>query len=109
MLTDDVVFLPPNAPAIAGKKAVESLYRTFFAQFNIEHKATTEEIQVNGDWAFAWGGETLTLIPVAGGPQAQLQGKGMSILKRQPDGSWRFSRGINNMTPQAASATPPKK
>jgi len=42
----------------------------------------------------------LRLTPEYGGTDVHMKGKGLSILKRQSDGSWKFWRGINNMTPQ---------
>lgn len=56
---------------------------------------------VGGDWAFAWETDSFFLVPQAGGAPIQMHGKGMSILKRQPDGSRRFARGINNTPPPA--------
>ncbi|SPE31519.1 putative ketosteroid isomerase homolog protein [Candidatus Sulfopaludibacter sp. SbA3] len=97
MVTDDVVFLPARFPPIRGKQAVEATFTGFFAQFSsVEQTATVEEVQVAGEWAFLWGSETMVLVPNAGGPSIQMQGKGMSILRRQTDGSWKFARGINN-------------
>ena len=74
------------------------MYRSFFAQFSVGQTFAPEEIQVGGDWAFGWGNDTLTLTPVAGGLPIQLRGRGLSIMRRQPDGSWKFARGMNNMT-----------
>lgn len=100
MVTDDVVFLPAGVPPIRGKQAVEALYNSFLPQFSsVEQTVSTEEVQVAGDWAFVWGFETLVLTPQSGGPPIQMSGKGMSILRRQPDGSWKFARGINNAAP----------
>jgi uncharacterized protein (TIGR02246 family) len=101
-ITDDAVFLTSNTPPLKGKKAVESLYRDIFARFNVEQETTTEEIEVDGDRAFTWGTDALTLIPVAGGNPIKLKGYGMTILQRRPDGSWRIMRGINNMTPETS-------
>ncbi len=98
-ITDDAVFLTSNTPPLKGKKALESLYRDIFARFNVEQETTTEEIEVDGDRAFTWGTDALTLIPLAGGNLIKLKGYGMTILQRRPDGSWRIMRGINNMTP----------
>jgi uncharacterized protein (TIGR02246 family) len=104
MVTDDVVFLPPGFPPIRGKQAVEAMYRSFFPQFStVEQTVSTEEVQVAGDWAYVWGNEILVLAPKGGGPNIQMQGKGMSILRRQPDGSWKFARGINNAAPAPAA------
>ena len=101
LVTDDVVFLPPGFPPIRGKQAVETLYRSFFPQFSsVEQSVSIEEVQLAGDWAFAWGTERFTLVPQAGGAPIEIEGKGMSILRRQPDGSWKFARGINNTLPK---------
>ena len=100
MVTDDVVFLPPGFPPIRGTPAVEAMYHNFFPQFaGVEQAATIEEVEVAGDWAFTWGFESLSLLPKTGGAGIQMQGKGMSILRRQADGSWKFARGINNSAP----------
>jgi uncharacterized protein (TIGR02246 family) len=103
LVTDDVVFLPPSGPPIQGRKAVGDLYRSLFTQFDVEQSARTEEIEVIGDWAFAWGTEMLTLSPRSGGPSIRTRGKGLTILRRQPDGSWNFARGINNLSPEGAN------
>lgn len=102
MVTEDVIFLPRGLPRIRGKQAVEAMYNSFFPQFtSIEQTVSIEEVMVAGDWAFAWGTERLVLVPkTAGASPIQMEGKGMSIMRRQPDGSWRFARGINNTVPR---------
>jgi uncharacterized protein (TIGR02246 family) len=100
LVTDDIGFLPPGMPPIKGKDAVSELYRSLFAQFDVDQAAHSEETEVAGDWAYSWGTETLTLSPLAGGPSVCLRGKGLTILRRQHDGSWKFARGINNSVPQ---------
>lgn len=105
MVTDDVVFLPAALPPIRGKHAVEDMYNSFLPQFSsVDQRVSTEEVQVAGDWAFMWGLETLVLTPRGDGPAIQMSGKGMSILRRQSDGRWKFARGINNAVP----ARPPQ-
>lgn len=103
MVTEDAVFLPPGFPPVRGREAVETMYRSFFPQFgSVEQTASLEEVEIAGDWAFAWGAERFVLVPQSGGPPIEMQGKGLSILRRQPDGSWKFARGINNMQPAKA-------
>jgi uncharacterized protein (TIGR02246 family) len=104
LVTEDVIFLPPSGPPIKGKKAVGDLYQILFAQFDVEQSARTEEIEVRGDWAFAWGVEQFALSARGGGQPIHMSGKGLTILRRQPDGSWKFARGINNTSPEGASA-----
>ena len=100
LVTDDVVFLPPTGDPIAGKSGVETLYKSFFAQFKgVQQFADTQEIQVNGDLAYLWGPEELRLVPAAGGPEIHLLGRGISILRRE-NGEWKFARAINNLAPE---------
>ena len=97
MVTEDAVFLPPGYPPIRGKRSIEVMYHAFFPQFSrVELNTVVEELEVAGDWAFVWGSENMVLVPQSGGSPIELQGRGMSILKRQPDGSWKIARGINN-------------
>ncbi len=104
LVTEDVVFLPPGLPPLRGKPAIEAMYKSFLPQFSsVDQQAALEEVEVAGDWAFAWGSETLVLVPQSGGSPIQMDGKGLSILRRQPDGSWKFSRAVNNAQPRTAA------
>jgi uncharacterized protein (TIGR02246 family) len=103
LMTDDAVLMAPGMPVVRGKEAAKSLYAQLFAQFaRIDEQVAIEEIVVAGDWAFSWGSETLTLTPAAGGAAIELRGSGMSVLRRAPDGAWKFARAINNDLPRAA-------
>jgi uncharacterized protein (TIGR02246 family) len=105
LVDDDVMFLPSSIPPIKGKEELEKMYRAFFPRYReIKHESIIEELRIAGDWAFLWGTDELRLIPESGDREIHMKGKGISILRRQSDGSWRFWRGINNMTQQ-----PPEK
>ena len=98
LVADDVVFLPSSLPPIKGKEEVGKMYRTFFPVYReIKQEAAIEELRVAGDWAFMWGTDELRLMPESGEAEIHMKGKGLSVLKRQSDGSWKFWRGINNM------------
>ena len=104
LVTDDVVFMPANAPSIVGRAAVEQTYRAVFAAFEVEQTFAPEEIQVGGDWAFVRGPDALETRPSAGGDSIAVRGRGLSILRRVEDGSWRFARRITNTaSPQATT------
>ena len=96
LLTDDVVFMPHNAPSIVGRSAVEQTYRAVFAAFEVEQTFVPEEIQVGGDWAFVRGTDAIEMKPRAGGAPVVGRGRGISILRRVADGTWKFARGITN-------------
>jgi len=103
LVDEDVVFLPSALPPVRGKQEVEQMYRNFFPRYReIRQEAGIEEVRIAGDWAFLWGTDELRLTPQSGEPEIHMKGKGLSILKRQSDGSWKFWRGINNMTPRPA-------
>ena len=104
LVTDDVVFMPANAPSIVGRAAVEQAYRAFFAAFEVEQTFAPEEIQVGGDWAFVRGTDTLEMKPLAGGGPVVVRGRGISILHRVENGSWKFARGITNTESSPAVA-----
>jgi uncharacterized protein (TIGR02246 family) len=100
MVTDDVVFLRPNAPSLEGRQAVEDLFRAVWASFSIHHTVRIREIRVQEDWAWTVTDETLHFTPKNDGPCFRLSGSGMAILRRHPDGGWRYARAITNLLPE---------
>jgi uncharacterized protein (TIGR02246 family) len=101
LVTEDIVFLPPNHPPVRGKQAVRVMFESFFPQFaSVEQTTTQEEIEISGDLAFIWGSESLVLAPKSGGAPVRLAGHGMSILRRE-NGAWKFASGINNSAVRA--------
>jgi ketosteroid isomerase-like protein len=52
MLTEDVVYLPPNEPALVGKAAVRPWAAEYLKAFKIHWEKTSLEFVVAGDWAF---------------------------------------------------------
>ena len=100
MVTEDCVFLAPNAPPLRGRETVRHLYTNLFGRFEVAQRFHFEEIQSMGDWAFGWGTDDITMTPAGGGETAHYAGHGVSILRRDADNIWRFARGINNATLQ---------
>jgi ketosteroid isomerase-like protein len=79
--------LAPNAPPIKGKQGAEAMYRNIFAHCDLYQTISYEEIQVVGDWAIAWGVDSVTLNSKSGGEAVKYKGHGMTILQRQRDGT----------------------
>ncbi len=99
LCTDDIVSMPPDAPALRGKQAIEEALRGFFEQFSIEMTwpvEGTEEIVVADGWAFYISEYIERFTPKAGGEAFEVRGKIIEICQRQPDGSWKFAREIWN-------------
>ena len=94
---EDGVQLPPGNPPVAGKEAIydrisNDLASTAYSEFAI----TNEDVEVNGDLAFARGNYVVTFAPKSGGEAMDLDGKYMTIFRQQPDGSWKIHRDIFN-------------
>jgi len=98
--TDDVVQMPPDAPASRGKQALEDFYRSLFKQFSLGGSTWpvkgTEEIVVADGWAFHLSEYMLRISPKAGGEATEERGKIIVICQQQPDGSWKIAREIWN-------------
>ena len=101
--TDNGVQMPPDSPPVIGKEQIRASNKGVLDQFTFNMGITNEEVRVAGDWAFARGTYTATLTPKEGGEAIFIDGKYMTILERQPDGSWKIHRDIFN------SNVPPKQ
>jgi uncharacterized protein (TIGR02246 family) len=101
--TDDGVQMPPGSPPIAGKEQIRRRNKAALDRFTFEMSITNEEVRTAGDWAFSRGIYKATLTPKSGGKTTLIDGKYMTILQRQADGSWKIYRDIFN------SNTPPNE
>lgn len=99
LLTDDAVFLPPNLTPKAGKEL-----RLWLTEF-LEHVSVESLYFTHGETAFRadlacheytckW-----RTTPKPRGQPTVTCFKGMHVLRRQPDGTWKISRNIWNTTP----------
>ena len=96
-VTDDAVFWTADAPAIQGKEALRAAYAGL-APYRVRQEFEIEELQVCGEWAFVRGYESFTLDPKDGkSPRLEIKRRrAISILRRQPDGTWKTARGMTN-------------
>lgn len=107
--TDDGVQMPPNQPFIEGKENIyESVAANMAAGPTTDFVITPLETTSAGDWAYSRGVYTVTFPLGDSGEEGMIDGKFMTILQRQPDGSWKIHRDIfNSNVPPAAPATAP--
>ena len=92
MMTDDVVFIAPNSPAIEGKDAVSPWVAGYFEAFKTRWQKTPVEFVVAGDWAFERYSYRVVDTPRAGGPTLVDTGNGINIYHLEEDGVWRVAR-----------------
>ena len=97
LYADDAVVLPGNQPTVTGRDAVLNYQQSFFSQYTPgKMELTPEETKVMGDWAFDRGTYHMMATPKGGGDAVEGQGRYLVILQRQPDGSWKVTRDIDN-------------
>jgi uncharacterized protein (TIGR02246 family) len=97
LVTDDAADLPPNRPAVIGKEAIREFVQSDYDQFTTYNFVDEiVEVEAAGDLAVVWSNFTVKLIPKGSTESMEDSGKWIKVLKRQPDGSWKYSRGIWN-------------
>jgi ketosteroid isomerase-like protein len=104
MLTDDIVMMHPNRPAIVGLVANRAELLAAFEKFHVDQTVISDEIVVAGEWAFDRSRATTTLTRVAGGAPVTVRSKAITILRRQADGWWKIARVIGNLDHPAAKS-----
>ena len=91
LFAEDLVMMPPNMPAIEGRSA----YMNFLLSMNIKMTESNYEFQEifgYGDLAYATATYTETFSLGDSEEPIYDEGKILTILRKQPDGSWLFSR-----------------
>lgn len=90
-VADDVVALIPESPLVRGKPAFREMYKGFFALGRWQFSHDYEGAEVSGDVVTLHGVARGTLTP-AGGTAAPFANNFLLLLKKQPDGKFRFWR-----------------
>jgi uncharacterized protein (TIGR02246 family) len=104
--TDEGVKMPPDTPAIEGTDQIYARAQRSMADPVDEMVITALETQSFGDMAYSRGVFSVTFTMDETGEQISEDGKFMTILQRQPDGSWKIHRYIHNWN--APPAAPPE-
>lgn len=88
--------LPPGEPPVSGLDELKARNGRALAAFDVTMDIVLEESVVLGDHAYSRGSYMARFSPKAGGDPINVDGKFLSILKRQQDGSWRIFRDMFN-------------
>ena len=104
---DDGVQMPPNAPVRIGKEQIREAMKPGFDQWTLDIAITSiEDAKVYGDLGLTRCNYTLDVTPKAGGEtiHAMRDGKALTLLERQSDGSWKIVYDCfnSNMPPGSA-------
>jgi uncharacterized protein (TIGR02246 family) len=90
------VKMSPGKLPIVGLDAIRAATGVGKSSATVALSIDPQEITVLGAWAYSWGTYTKDVTPTAGGATSHTNGKFMTILRRQGDGSWKIYRDIDN-------------
>ena len=93
-VTDDIVLIAPNAPALAGKRAVAPWVAGYFGAVTTRWHKRPVELVVSGDWAMERYVYSAIDRPRDGGRARMDRGNGINIYRLEDDGVWRVSRDV---------------
>ena len=96
LFEDGAVYMPPGSPEIATREGLLEAAAAGFGPYAARIAITPREIVIMGDWAFARTYVGGSVSPRAGGDPIPVDSKQIAIYHRQPDGSWKIARLINN-------------
>jgi len=99
LMTDDVVFLVPGKAPMR-KKDFEAAAKAQAAHAapKFEGSSEIQEVQVNGDLAFAWSKLTVVATPPGGSPASTRTGHALTVFKKVA-GKWLLARDANLLGP----------
>ena len=94
LLAPDLEVFAPGARPIRGVEARES-FRPLFTQVKPDiGPFTDQEITLSGDIAIQRHSYRLSTTPRSGGPQTVVNGSGLHVWKRTPEGRWQIVKDI---------------
>jgi uncharacterized protein (TIGR02246 family) len=92
--TEDAVRFNPGSPPAVGKQAIgaeNEKVRTQYPGFKVlSYAAKYKNIQIEDGLACEWGEHQGQYKLSPGVPPASFSAKGLHLLRRQSDGSWKF-------------------
>ena len=100
--TGDAVVIPPGQPPVVGQAALREYVRSSLAVpgFRITWISTDVRISPDGNLAYMLGENSVTLDDADGRP-VTIQGRGVTVWRRDPDNLWRCAVDIWNAGPAA--------
>ncbi|MBT8401444.1 MAG: SgcJ/EcaC family oxidoreductase, partial [Rhodothermia bacterium] len=84
LYTEDAVLMPPNAPSVTGRAAIQEVFEQFPTITSMD--LTIEDIQGSGDLATVRGSYSLAMD--IEGDTVEDTGKYLEVRRKQADGSW---------------------
>jgi uncharacterized protein (TIGR02246 family) len=99
----DASLLPPNLPPQKGRTAIRSFWGGFLNAYTVKFEIASDTIEGRGDLAYNMGHFRFSAVPKErSNPGVAEEGKFLEVLKKQPDGSWKYIVDMysSNLAPQ---------
>ncbi len=93
-VTDDIVFIAPDAPVLEGKAEVGPWVAGYFGAVRTVWEKNPVELVVSGDWAFERYSYTSIDVPHGQSVGYAASGSGLNIYRLENDGVWRVARDV---------------
>lgn len=103
IFAEDVISMPPNEPAVNGHAGLDAWLTAMMEQVTVSGRYTSSDVIVSGDLAVHRFTGELTMTPKAGGDAMTETVKGVHVLRKQADGTWKITQDVWN-TDQPAPA-----
>ena len=97
LYTKDGVFMPTQAPTGSGSEGILKSYEWVFSNIQLNIEFLIEEIQVEGNMAFAITSSNGTVKVLATGNVAPEQNRELFVFEKV-DGEWKIARYMFNKT-----------
>ena len=96
----DLVTMMPFGEPTYGLDEWRTLLEGAFASGTVLHvEADTEEILINGDWAYEWHNEWAQRMRIPSNEEHANYIRAMQLFHRQSNGEWKIARYIGNVVP----------
>ena len=95
LYTKDGVFMPTGAPSAIGTEQIKKAYNFVFSQIQLNIEFFIEEIQVEGNMAFAVTSSKGTTLIHANGETIPEENRELFVFEKE-NGTWKISRYMFN-------------
>jgi uncharacterized protein (TIGR02246 family) len=94
--TEDAVRINPGGRVEVGRAAIRAADERTTVKHPqgqvLTYVPTIKDLRIAGDWAFEWGTFNASYKETATAEVQKARGTVLRVLRKQPDGSWKFAR-----------------
>jgi uncharacterized protein (TIGR02246 family) len=104
LYTVDAKLLPSTTAIISGKDDIQKFWEKVFQRGFGDHQIDIIDLRSSGNWVYQVSHWTVT-GPRNNGERVRYEGKLVSVLEKQPDGTWKARLHIWNNGPYQIEAS----